>query len=377
MAILHHQRVLFSQLSHDASAAPAANGGIKHIDYLITHWMPVPMWKSWSEWGRVAASTILNIPVEGVIPTTNHLESFNSILKRKYLPAHLRSGHRLRFDSLIHILITQILPGIYRHRQAQRDYRQWLETRFQASAGGEKLLIRKVVKDNEPVCWWEADIARDKAAQEILKSCRLAVSWGSNKNTIVALCPRSSPDHDFLPDNPYSIKITRTGLASCTCPDFLTRGGACKHLRATRLTIEGRKIVFHYPTSRAEGERLSLDSELLSQPKLPNSKYSIQSLLNPPDISPPSITWDPTIIQTLGHDRTTLDDQEDDYEVSVSGESSESEIDCYHESTLTTPAGFLQSDTAVSNLFFFYIYKSPNPSNQTEICNCNANPTKN
>ena len=86
MGILQQQRAAFMQLSQDVSAAPAAHGGIKHIDYLITHWMPIAMWKSWSEWGRVAASTILNIPIEGIIPTTNHLESFNSILKRKHLP---------------------------------------------------------------------------------------------------------------------------------------------------------------------------------------------------------------------------------------------------------------------------------------------------
>lgn len=208
MDILHHQRVLFTQLSHNASAAPAANGGIKHIDYLIAHWMPVAMWKSWSEWGRVAVLTVLNIPVEGVIPTTNHLESFNSILKQKYLPAHLRSGHRLRFDSLIHILITQFLPGIYCHRQAQQDYRQWLKTHFQASTGGNKLLICKTAKDDEPVCWWEADMARDRAAQEILKSSRLSVSWGNDKNTIVALCTRSSPLAASVLETPYSIKIS-------------------------------------------------------------------------------------------------------------------------------------------------------------------------
>ena len=45
MGILHHQKVAFMQLSQDVSAAPAAYGGIKHIDYLIAHWMPVPMWK--------------------------------------------------------------------------------------------------------------------------------------------------------------------------------------------------------------------------------------------------------------------------------------------------------------------------------------------
>jgi hypothetical protein len=42
-----------------------------------------------------------------------------------------------------------------------------------------------------------------------------------------------------------------------------------------------------------------------------NIKHSIQLLLNPnpPDVSPPSssIAWDPTIIQTLGLDQTTLD----------------------------------------------------------------------
>jgi hypothetical protein len=362
MAILQQQRELFMQLSHDASAAPAAKGGIKHINYLITHWMLVALWKSWSEWGRVAASTVLNIPSEGVIPTTNHLESFNSILKRKHLPAHLRSGHRLRFDSLIHILITQILPGIYRHRQAQKEYRQWLETRFRASAGGENLfeihkavLNKRALKDNKPVCWWEVDVARDKAALEILNSHRLSISRGNDKNTFDALCTRSSPNCG--PDTAYSIKISRTGLGSCTCPDFLARGGACKHLRATRLTIdfwvrEGHVAAFHYPTSRVDGEQLLL--QLHSQP---NIKHSIELLLNPnppDDVAPASIMWDPTIIQTLGLDQTTLDDQEEDVEGSISGESalSESEVGCSsYEGSTPTPICLLQPDTVVCTPF--------------------------
>lgn len=81
MGILQQQRAAFMQLSQDVSAAPAAHGGIKHIDYLITHWMPIAMWKSWSEWGRVAASTILNIPLRASSrpPTTwNHLIQFSN-----------------------------------------------------------------------------------------------------------------------------------------------------------------------------------------------------------------------------------------------------------------------------------------------------------
>jgi len=365
VGILQHQRAAFMPLSLDVSAAPAAYGGIKHIDYLIAHWMPVAMWKSWSEWGRVAASTILNIPIEGVIPTTNHLESFNSILKRKHLPAHLCSGHRLRFDSLIHILITQILPGIYRHRKAQREYRQWLETRFRAGAGGENLpevhkavLDERALNSNKPVCWWEADGSLDGAAQEILNSHRLSVSRGKDTNTFVALCAGNPKDGSVTT---YAIEVSRSGFASCTCPDFLAHGGACKHLRATRLIIDywvctGYEAEFYYPISRAEGEQ---QLQLRSRPT-GSGGLSIQSLLNPPDVSPPLIAWNPTVIQTLRLDPTTLDDQEDGVEGLVSGGSdlseddSEIEISRPHNSTLM-PTDSLQLDSAVCTSFLCYL----------------------
>lgn len=146
---LEGQKTALQVLELDPNSASAAHGGIKHIDYLVSFWMPLPMWQSWSEWGRVAASTLLKIPVEGVIPTTNHLESFNAILKRKHLPAWLHSGRRLRFDSLIHILITRVLPGIYSHRKAQQEYSDWLTYRFRDNAGGENLaeLHQKLTKE--------------------------------------------------------------------------------------------------------------------------------------------------------------------------------------------------------------------------------------
>ncbi|KAJ3871771.1 hypothetical protein F5051DRAFT_311950, partial [Lentinula edodes] len=56
------------------------------------------------------AAAWIGLPIEGIIPTTDHLESFNAILKRKYVTRYLRSGHRLRFDALILLLVTQILP---------------------------------------------------------------------------------------------------------------------------------------------------------------------------------------------------------------------------------------------------------------------------
>ncbi|KAJ4463941.1 hypothetical protein C8R41DRAFT_898716 [Lentinula lateritia] len=71
--------------SANPEAKSALKGSLSHLDYLNKHWMSVPMWQSWSEWGRVAASVLLNVTVEDVIPTTNHLKSFTAILKRKYI----------------------------------------------------------------------------------------------------------------------------------------------------------------------------------------------------------------------------------------------------------------------------------------------------
>jgi len=104
---------------------------------------------------------ILNIPVQGVIPTTNHLEAFNCLLKRKHIHQWQRAGKRLRIDLLIFLLITQILPGIFHHRKLQDEYNSWLRTRFLSEAGGIDLLAKRSASltlasiDEKPLlAWW-------------------------------------------------------------------------------------------------------------------------------------------------------------------------------------------------------------------------------
>ncbi|KAJ3925735.1 MAG: hypothetical protein NXY57DRAFT_1066546 [Lentinula lateritia] len=79
------KKVLTGSQGANPEAKSALKGSLSHLDYLNKHRMSVPMWQSWSEWGRVAASVLLNVTVEDVIPTTNHLKSFTAILKRKYI----------------------------------------------------------------------------------------------------------------------------------------------------------------------------------------------------------------------------------------------------------------------------------------------------
>ncbi|KAK7007269.1 hypothetical protein R3P38DRAFT_3212988 [Favolaschia claudopus] len=57
------------------------------------------------------------------------------------------------------------------------------------------------------------------------------------------------------PDHPrYHLYIHRDGYGGCTCPDFTSRGAACKHLRALRLILDdwvARNYItpFYYPTT--------------------------------------------------------------------------------------------------------------------------------
>jgi hypothetical protein len=71
------------------------------------------LWQSWSHYGRIQAASCLGIPIDGVLPTTNHLERFNGVFKNKYLTQWQHSGRRLHFDVLVFHLIQHILPHIF------------------------------------------------------------------------------------------------------------------------------------------------------------------------------------------------------------------------------------------------------------------------
>jgi hypothetical protein len=163
---------------------PAVAAALEYLDYMTSTWMPEPLWQSWSQKGRVVAAMILDRHIEGVLHTTNHLESFNGLLKWKYIPQWQRSGSRLRFDFLIHTLITMILPEIFKLHKSQQQYGQWLSLRFSKHAGGIDLQqlkretksrqLKEVPQSNkEWLCWWEPDEAQDRDAAAIVELCRL------------------------------------------------------------------------------------------------------------------------------------------------------------------------------------------------------------
>lgn len=126
-------------------AAKHAKTALVYLTYLSATWLDKSLWSSWSQFGRDSAAARLNTLVEGVIPTINHLESFNGVLKRKYIPRWQRSGNRLRFDVFIHHLVTKILPDIFAQRRMLQHYREWVNLCFQAASGGRNLVDDKEI----------------------------------------------------------------------------------------------------------------------------------------------------------------------------------------------------------------------------------------
>ena len=246
-------------MQHGPSAQAAAKSGMAFLAYMQSTWMPESLWQGWSQKGRSVAATLLNIPIEGVLPTTNHLESFNGLLKRKYIHRWQRAGARLRFDFLINILATRILPEIFTLRRSQQKYDTWLSMRFNI----DKCRQHAVESDGPTtrLYFCVSDTKRDEAALAIFHLHRIYNIKVPNFDIIEAMCAASSASLQDLHHSQYSLWIHRAGLAHCTCPDFTSNGGACKHLRALRLVVDEwvtQRLVpaFYHPTSLDDARRV-------------------------------------------------------------------------------------------------------------------------
>jgi hypothetical protein len=284
-------RVDISALTHQGmSGQAAARAALSYLDYLTATWMHESLWLSWSQKGRAVASVILKVPIEGVLPTTNHLESFNGLLKRKYIPRWQHSGIRLRFDFLIRILITEILPDVYASRLSSRNYRTWLVNRFADHAGGVNLVeLRKSqtlqvqhAAQHASLCWWEVDQRRDSEALGIFQLRRLHnIRQSVSSDQFEAMCISASVTLDSTMPKQYELRLRRGGFGHCNCPDFSHRGGACKHLRALHLVIESwvqQNIIapFYYPSTAPSIDSLLLNS-LIPENHLAPSQTMLQS----------------------------------------------------------------------------------------------------
>lgn len=303
-----------------AEAKRHAGAGIAYLGYMRETWLNESLWSSWSQHGRDRASTKLQRPVEGILPTTNHLESFNAVLKRKHIPAWQRSGNRLRFDIFIHHLILKILPEIFAQRRMQHDFNLWVSQRFHQVSGGQDLRKHdKSQKSGAPttpsiiLAWFSEDAARDQKAQQIVAVSRIFQIPSGRPYEVWATCAASNADIRITNHLRYWLTIHPTGSATCTCYDWITNGGACKHLRALRILIQSSSKLklplssnsYHFPVSRANAEIITQRNKAWYGPYLDVSvtPYTNASAISKSNASSPS-THPPDMITSCLPDST-------------------------------------------------------------------------
>jgi hypothetical protein len=139
--LLEAERQVMVKLS--AEHPKAARKALKHINYLDSYWTTDNLWPSWSDYGRTVLASMLGTAVDGVIPTTNHLESFNRVLKRIHLRRWQNGGRRLRVDVLIHALVVYILPSIFKERRLINEQANRIAALVRLLPGGTALLEKR------------------------------------------------------------------------------------------------------------------------------------------------------------------------------------------------------------------------------------------
>ncbi|KAF9269396.1 hypothetical protein L218DRAFT_1072256 [Marasmius fiardii PR-910] len=187
--------------------------------YLSSYWMVEALWQSWSDFGIYAAAEVLGWM--WFRPTTNHLEAFNRVLKHKHVAGQQQSGRRLRLDVLLNFVVRKMMSSIFQQREmiqeARNQRRQWILS----LPGGAELLQSQRQNSSlaqlPPVAYLATDEPRTTAACTLLEHRQLKL--------------------DTVPKI-YNIRLFLSGSASCTCADFSSRGGACKHLRAALMALD-------------------------------------------------------------------------------------------------------------------------------------------
>ncbi|KAF9030851.1 hypothetical protein BDZ89DRAFT_1132191 [Hymenopellis radicata] len=155
-------------LEASALADPSYNSGLVHLDYLENYWLQSQgLWESWAEFGRHRAASVLCCSPDKVVITTNHLESFNNVLKNHHIRRKQRGGRRLRLDVLIKFVVTDMIPSLFQQRRMERAERQRYKAWVLSLPGGDQLWQEKQTgrPSNQPLMFLVVDEGRDRLAR--------------------------------------------------------------------------------------------------------------------------------------------------------------------------------------------------------------------
>ncbi|PKY18939.1 hypothetical protein RhiirB3_523149 [Rhizophagus irregularis] len=203
-----HQQILYLDGTFAAGGAQRASSSYNHLilKELILHYKDKLEQERGCEfvpkqsYGRIIAANLLQVPLEKIPTTNNHLESFNSELKVCQLKKYQNNGHLLRFDILSVILIKNITPNILLKRNLKHELQIQLKERYKSYV--PFLPEERIQLENHyrQLVYYTPDPNRDEAAKWICKE-KKNNSKESLHNSEPTLTPPNDPEKTILPIN--------------------------------------------------------------------------------------------------------------------------------------------------------------------------------
>jgi hypothetical protein len=230
--LIHQEQHVLNSPTYMSGWPSASRKGLDHISYLSNYWMKKPLWESWSASGRIAASLRTGLALNELPRTTNHLESFNGLVKHHYIRNETKGGHRLRLDVTVDLFNTKVIPSIFAIRRTRETEQAMLMDTFGSLPGAANLLSHQPKLHNgKAVAYLIPDHLRDTEAKKLVHG--RFISWPIVHSQGLSLTCRSSrATADEVSPLSYNVWLSFQMTAGCSCPDFQSRGGACKHIRA-------------------------------------------------------------------------------------------------------------------------------------------------
>ncbi len=111
--------------NHNITSRKQGIGALSFLAYFKRYVKTYNDWLPWSPAGPIKAGEILGKDPTTIPCTNNMLEGFNGRIKGKHFAAYLHSGRLPRIDVWVLILITDVMPGLFKELSrsvAQQDY---------------------------------------------------------------------------------------------------------------------------------------------------------------------------------------------------------------------------------------------------------------
>ncbi|TFK45581.1 hypothetical protein OE88DRAFT_1649199 [Heliocybe sulcata] len=270
-AIIEQEQQFLTAMLEGMHAGIAKNALEHLISYLLGYWV---------------AAWLMKCPFEGVLPTTNHLESFNGVFKRKHLRRWQRNGKRLREDQFLKISVIHVLPAIFMQRTMEDNKEARRIAQICLLPGGCALLARQAENMDlsvlPTVAYLLPDETRHHAALDIVGNAQISTPSLSNCGLVFECYSTLATDFDPSPRK-YAVFLGFNGTATCDCHDFTHRGRACKHIRAALIQSDRLRVLkfrslplIPIPTSPEHARALQASLSVSTEPASVQSPSAVQ-----------------------------------------------------------------------------------------------------